>query len=186
MSIGSETKRRRLERERVRSHNRRSSRWSGAPASDTGDFNGIRVEVDESRGGLVKNISFKDVCTRDVINAIVRRFQLQSSLCGNAISAIPVYCNPYFHGVTCKGLLPSVVDLQGFSAQYPAGPIVLDNVVVEGITALDVAAQFSNVNARAGCCEFSCLSERTSPLSDHVVGSTTPIACAFPPLPVPQ
>jgi polygalacturonase len=28
-----------------------SSRWTGAPASDTGDFNGIRVKSDEVAGG---------------------------------------------------------------------------------------------------------------------------------------
>ncbi len=47
------------------------SRWNGAPASDTGDFNGVRVKSDESRGGLVDNIHFSDVCIRDVLNPIV-------------------------------------------------------------------------------------------------------------------
>jgi len=162
-----------------------SSRWSGAPASDTGDFNGIRVKSDESRGGLVKNISFKDVCTRDVINAIVVDSSYNPLFAGTLFPQFQSIAIHNFHGVTCKGLLPSVVDLQGFSAQYPAGPIVLDNVVVEGITALDVAAQFSNVTLGPGAVNFVPFGTNVT-VSDHVVGSTTPIACAFPPLPVPQ
>jgi polygalacturonase len=47
------------------------TRWFGAPASDTDDFNGIRVKSDESRGGPVTNVTFRDVCVRDVINTIL-------------------------------------------------------------------------------------------------------------------
>ena len=35
------------------------------------DFNGIRVKSDESRGGLVNNITYTDVCMRDLPNPII-------------------------------------------------------------------------------------------------------------------
>ncbi len=36
-----------------------------------GDFNGIRVKSDSSRGGSVDNVLFRNVCMRDVNNAIL-------------------------------------------------------------------------------------------------------------------
>ena len=35
------------------------------------DFNGIRIKSDESRGGLVDNITYQDVCLRDMVNGIL-------------------------------------------------------------------------------------------------------------------
>jgi hypothetical protein len=162
-----------------------SSRWSGAPLSDTGDFNGIRVKSDESRGGLVENISFKDVCTRDVVNSIVVDSSYNPLFAGTLFPQFKSITIQNFHGVTCKSLLPQVVNLQGFSAQYPAGPIALDNVVVDGITALDIAAQFSNVTLGPGPVNFVPTGTNLTVTND-IASAATPIACAFPPLPVAQ
>src|SRR5690606_37821904 len=35
------------------------------------DFNGIRIKTDVSRGGVVDNIEYRDICMRDMTNAIL-------------------------------------------------------------------------------------------------------------------
>jgi polygalacturonase len=175
------------------------SRWTGAPSTDTGDFNGIRVKSDESRGGVVDQISFSDICIRDILNPIV----IDSSynpLYGSIPTAagapvVPTY--PIFKSISvtnvrsvqCKALAPGLVILQGFNDMYPAGPITLDNVIVDGITPLDVAAQYSSITLGPGNVNFMPVGTSVF-VTDNVVppasGGAPPKACSFPTLPVPR
>lgn len=161
------------------------SRWSGAPDSDTSDFNGIRVKSDESRGGVVSGITFDHVCTRDLINAIVVDSSYNPLFTGGLYPQFGTVTIQNFHAVTCMSLNPMVVDLQGFNAQFPAGPITLDNVVVDGVTALDVAAQFSSVTLGPGNVNFVPIGLGVATTNDISAG-TGPVPCQFPTLPVPQ
>jgi polygalacturonase len=161
------------------------SRWSGAPASDTADFNGLRVKSDESRGGQVDNITFTDVCMRDMLNPIV----IDSSY--NPLYGGTVY--PDFHAITmknirqvgCKALAPPNVILQGFNDQHPAGPITLDNVVLDGITPLYVYGQYSSVTLGPGNVNFIPSGTHVF-VTNGIVGGAAPKPCSFPPLPVEQ
>jgi polygalacturonase len=162
-----------------------STRWSGAPASDTGDFNGLRVKSDESRGGLVDDIQFHDVCTRDVVNAIVIDSSYNPLFAGALFPHFGTMSVRDFHAVSCKSLLPQVVDLQGFSAAYPAGPITLDNVVVDGITPVDLAAQFSSVTLGPGPVNFVPAGPNVK-ISNVISGGAPPRTCRFPALPLPR
>jgi polygalacturonase len=162
-----------------------ASRWTGAPLSDTGDFNGIRVKSDESRGGPVSGVRFSNVCVRDVVNAIVINSSYNPLFSGTLYPQFHDITIDDFHAVSCISLLPPVVNLQGFNSQFPAGPITLDNVVVDGITPLDLAAQFSNVILGPGDVNFA----PTGP-GVHVTSAITeteaPVTCVFPQLPVPE
>jgi polygalacturonase len=162
-----------------------SSRWTGAPASDTGDFNGIRVKSDESRGGPVSGISFSDVCVRDVINAIVINSSYNPLFSGTLFPQFHDITINNFHGVTCVSQVPQVVNLEGFNTQYPAGPITLNNVIVDGITPLDLAAQFASITLGTGDVNFRPSGPGVS-VTNHITGSEAPAACSFPQLPVPE
>ena len=161
------------------------SRWSGAPDSDTSDFNGVRVKSDESRGGLVSNVTFSDVCTRDIDDPLVIDSSYNPLFGGTLFPQFGSITVQNFHAVTCSSLIPPVVDIQGFNAQYPAGPITLDNVVVDGITPLEVAAQFASVTLGPGNVNFV-PSGNQAVVTNVISGATPPLACSFPPLPAPE
>jgi polygalacturonase len=162
------------------------SRWSGAPDSDTSDFNGVRVKSDESRGGLVEAVSFSDICTRDIDNPLVIDSSYNPLFGGSLFPQFGSISIQNFHAVTCLGLTQPIVDLQGFNATYPAGPITLDNVVVDGISSsVDIASQFANVILGPGSVNFRPSGPGTV-VTDHISGRAAPYACTFPPLPAPE
>ncbi len=162
-----------------------ASRWTGAPASDTGDFNGIRVKSDESRGGSVGGVSFSNVCVRDVINAIVINSSYNPLFSGSLFPEFHDITINNFHSVSCISLLPPVVNLEGFNSQFPAGPLTFNNVIVDGITPLDVAAQFSSVTEGPGYVNFKPVGPGIS-VTDEITEKEAPIPCSFPQLPVPE
>jgi hypothetical protein len=162
------------------------SRWDGAPESDTSDFNGVRVKSDESRGGLVTDISFSDVCTRDIDNPLVIDSSYNPLFGGTLFPQFGSITIRDFHAVTCLSLMQPSVDLQGFNAEYPAGPIMLDNVVVDGISSsVDVASQFASVTLGPGNVNFRPSGTGTV-VTNNISGTTSPLACSFPPLPAPE
>jgi hypothetical protein len=88
--------------------------------------------------------------------------------------------------VSCMSLTPPMVIMQGFNDQHPAGPITLDNVVMDGISPLDIAAQFSTVNLGPGNVNFTPPDGPGVHVTNNITGATTPKQCSFPPLPVAQ
>ncbi len=174
-------------------------RWTGAPASDTGDFNGLRVKSDESRGGIVDGIHFRDVCIRDVLNPIVIDSSYNPLYSGtvytdggaDATTTIPIFKSMDLnnvHAVTCMGLAPGLVIIQGYNANYLAGPITLNNVVVDGISPLDVAAQDTDVILGPGNVNFvpPQTANNSVTVTDSFDGGSVPRSCTFPALPATQ
>jgi polygalacturonase len=173
------------------------ARWNGAPASDTGDFNGIRVKSDESRGGLVDNINFTDVCIRDVLNPIVIDSSYNPLYGGNVTpdagldggSTIPIFKRinlTNVRNVMCMALAPGLVVMQGYSGTYSAGPITLSNVIIDGITPLDVAAQGASIVLGPGNVNFMPPTGNAVTVTNSISGESTPKSCTFPPLPKVQ
>jgi polygalacturonase len=161
------------------------SRWLGAPVSDTGDFNGIRVKSDESRGGPVSNITFSDVCVRDVTNTILINTAYNPLFAGVMYPQFGALTFHNFHSVTCLAQASPIVTLGGFNTTYPAGPITLDNVIVDGVGPQDVAAQFANITLGPGNVNFTPVGMDVN-VTDSRSGTSAPKACYFPPLPAPQ
>jgi polygalacturonase len=162
------------------------SRWFGAPASDTSDFNGIRIKSDESRGGPVSNVTFRDICVRDVIDAILINTAYNPLFAGTMYPKFGSLAFHDFHSVTCLSENAAVVTLGGFNEKFPAGPIVLDNVVVDGIGPAALSAQFANISLGPGPVNFT-PSGRGVTVKDAVSSSAPPpIECHFPALPAPQ
>ena len=161
------------------------SRWSGAPASDTGDFNGIRIKSDESRGGPVSNLTFRDICVRDVINTILVNTAYNPLFAGVSYPQFGAMSFHHFRSVTCLAQDQPVVTLGGFNAKYPAGPITLDDVIVDGIAPVGVAAQFADIALGPGEVNFVPGGLGVN-VTDNVTGTSSPRPCAFPSLPAPE
>jgi polygalacturonase len=159
------------------------SRPVGAGANPA-DANGIRVKSDLSRGGSVNNVTFRDVCMRDMANVILMSTAYNPLFSG---ARPPSFGNITFqdiHHVTCMGKLQPVVTLDGFSAIMPAGPITLDNVVVDNIGPQGVYSAFADIRLGPGDVNFT-PSGRDVTVTNGITGGSTPRACTFPTLPTP-
>jgi polygalacturonase len=116
-----------------------------------GSSNGVRIKSDPSVGGLVSNITYSDVCVRNVRNPIV----VTPRYSGAAGNRIPEYTGIAIRDFHSFGNSSSqTVTLDGFDAAHLLG-ITLDNVVVEGLSAANVRAMFANVTLGPGSVSFT-------------------------------
>ena len=150
------------------------------------DFNGIRVKSDESRGGLVNNISYTDICMRDMTNAILVSTAYNPMFAGTLFPDFRALTFRNLHHVTCKGLGRPVVTLEGFNSTLPLGPVTLDNVVIDNMGKLDVAAEYANIQLGPGDVSFYPSGFDVNVTDHRVPGSSTKRTCVFPTLPTPE
>jgi polygalacturonase len=117
--------------------------------------NGLRIKSDVSRGGVVKNVLYEDVCMRGLASPILLNPRYDASATG---SAIPSFADVTFRNVrhvSCVGATYAPgVTLNGYSDAYPAG-VALDGVVVDGIAAGNVHAQYATVTKGPGPVNFT-------------------------------
>jgi polygalacturonase len=163
------------------------SRPVGEGASP-GDFNGIRVKSDASRGGTVTNVQFQNVCMRDVNNAILMSTAYNPLFSGTMFPQFSDISFKNIHDVTCMGEIQPVVTLNGFSALYPATNIGLDNVIVDWTGPEAVESEFAQINLGPNDVNFSPYigGEDVTVTPNFVPPSAPPINCVFPVLPAPQ
>ena len=99
-----------------------------------GASNGIRIKSDPSRGGLVQDVRYENVCIRNVTNPIV---------------LTPHYTNftgeliPQYRDITLRNvhiLTPGDYILAGLDAQHVLG-VTLDNVFADGLNDSHVLAE---------------------------------------------
>jgi polygalacturonase len=163
------------------------SRPVGQGASP-GDFNGIRVKSDASRGGTVTNVQFRNVCMRDVNNAILMSTAYNPLFSG---TMFPQFSNILFrniHDVGCMAVTQPVVTLNGFSALYPATDIQLDNVVVDWTGPEAVSSEFAQITLGPNDVNFAPYlgGQGVTVTPNFMPPSAPPINCVFPTLPAPQ
>jgi polygalacturonase len=138
-----------------------------------GSSNGIRIKSDSSRGGLVNNITYSDICVRNLSNPILLTPNYSSST-GNAI---PQYTNikiQNFHGESGGSNTPKVT-LDGYDATH-LNSITLDNVVIEGISASNVTASYTDVTLGPGNVNFT-PSGTSVTVTNSIEGTSTPNPC---------
>jgi polygalacturonase len=138
-----------------------------------GSSNGIRIKSDSSRGGLVNNVTYSDVCLRDISNPILLTPKY-STLTG---PDIPQYTNIAFkdiHQVTGGSNTPTVT-LDGYDSSH-LNSVTLDNVVIEGITSAHVTAAYTNVTLGPGAVNFTPSGSGVT-VNSSVSGSSTPNPC---------
>jgi polygalacturonase len=137
-----------------------------------GSSNGIRIKSDSSRGGLVNDVTYEDVCTRDLSNPILLT-PAYSSMTG---SDIPQYTNVTirnFHAVA--GSNTPKVTLDGYDGAH-ANSVTLDNVVVDGITSANVSASYTHVTLGPGAVNFTPSGTGVT-VTNSVSGSSAPVDC---------
>jgi polygalacturonase len=153
--------------------------------SSLADSNGIRVKSDSSRGGQVKNIAFRNVCMRDVSNALLVSTAYNPLFAGTNFPQFSDLTFRNIHYQTCLTTGAPVVTLDGFSVAYPARDITLDNVAIDNIGPGDVAAEFSSITLGPGDVNFVPSGPGVT-VVDDIAGPSNPISCSFPTLPAPQ
>ena len=137
-----------------------------------GDSNGIRIKSDSSRGGLVNDVTYSDVCVRDLSNPILLT-PYYSSATG---SDIPQYTNITIQGFhALAGTNVPSVTLDGYDAAH-LNSVTLDNVVVDGISASNVTASYTNITLGPGSVDFVPSGTGVTVTND-VAGSSQPNAC---------
>jgi polygalacturonase len=159
------------------------SRSVGWDATDA-DFNGIRIKSDISRGGLVENISYRDICMRDQNNPLLISTAYNPLYAGDLHPEFGRVDLQNIRHVTCMNTKPLVVNIEGHSKVRRAGPVVLDNVVIDNIGPLNVYAEYADVVIGPGGANFRPAGVDVR-LTDETSGDTPAKECVFPKLPAP-
>ena len=136
-----------------------------------GSSNGIRIKSDSSSGGLVTNVTYSDVCVRDLANPIVLD-PMYSTAAGSSIPTFSGIVIRNFHslGTTVK----PTITLNGYDASHLTG-ITLDNVVLDDSPTMK--ASYANVNLGPGTVSFTPSGTGVT-VANGVSGASTPNACA--------
>jgi polygalacturonase len=121
----------------------------GMPKSD---LNGIRIKSDLSKGGLVTDITYRDICIRDMQNPIL----LSPHYSDAQGSLVPQYTKLLFNDVfMVKGSHPEVepvITLQGFDAQHMLSA-TFDHVTIDWTPT--IKAEFANLETGPGEVNFT-------------------------------
>lgn len=138
-----------------------------------GSSNGIRIKSDTSRGGLVNNVTYSDVCVRNLSNPILLTPKYSTA----TGPSIPQYTNikiQNFHGVSGGSNTP-LVTLDGYDSSH-MNSITLDNVVIDGISSGSVTASYTNVTLGPGNVNFTPSGTNVN-VTSGISGSSTPNPC---------
>ena len=133
-----------------------------------GADNGIRIKSDRSRGGLVQNVSYENVCMRDVANPIL----LTSMYTTFPGTRLPIYRDILLkdvHSVTAGWFT-----LLGLDAEHKLG-VTLDNVTVDGLRPEEVIAE--NADVRMGRRGNLALSGKGVSVQGSGEAAAVPISC---------
>ena len=114
-----------------------------------GADNGIRIKSDRSRGGLVQNVSYENVCMRDVANPIVMT-SMYTTLPGDRL---PVYRDILLRNV--HSLTPGWVTFLGLDAGHKLG-VTLDNVTLDGQRPGEMSSQNADLKIGGSGPPLSC------------------------------
>ncbi|MFL5303596.1 MAG: glycoside hydrolase family 28 protein [Polyangia bacterium] len=138
-----------------------------------GSSNGIRIKSDSSRGGLVNNVSYTDVCMRNVSNTILLT-PFYSTMTGSAI--------PQFTNITIKdvhvvsgGSNAPKVTLDGYDSSH-LNSVTLDNVIVDGVSPSNVSASYTKVTLGPGNVNFMPSGTGVT-VTNNISGTSTPNPC---------
>jgi polygalacturonase len=158
MSIGSET-------------NGNVSAVRVTDLSIDGADNGIRIKSNSSRGGLVHDVVYQDVCIRDTKNPIL--MDTHYSFYGKVRNLLPVFNDIVLRDVHVLG--GGKITLEGYDAAHRLG-IQFDNVIFEPQQLIKLIASHADITLGPGQVNFL-------PIGDDVnisgrSGRGGPLSCA--------
>ena len=136
MSIGSET-------------NGGASAIRVTDLSIDGADNGIRIKSNSSRGGLVHDVVYEDVCIRDTANPIY--MDSNYSFYGTARDQLPQFTDIVLRDVRILG--GGKITLDGFDDSHRLG-IAFDNVILENPAEVKFTGKYADVKLGPGPVNF--------------------------------
>jgi pectate lyase len=155
------------------------------------DINGIRIKSDVSRGGLVSDVLYENVCIRNLPFPLIINPHYDRTKTG---TLFPTYRNIFLrniHAVASQGAgsapaaTPQVV-LLGLDQAHRTSA-VLDNVVVDGVAPANVESQFADLTLGPHPVNFTPTDTDSPPGSPSTVTvnslppvAATPVSCDFP------
>jgi polygalacturonase len=152
------------------------------------DFNGIRIKSDESRGGIVDNIRYEDICMRDMVNAILVSTAYNPLFAGASYPDFRHLSFKNVRHVTCKGVQQPIVKLSGYNPTLRP-TIDLDNVVLDNFDPdVSAFASYATLNMGPGPVSFERMPLGHDVTLNDNIDRQSPLApktCKFPVLPTP-
>lgn len=147
-------------------------RISFAGDRTNGNQTGIRIKSDVSRGGLVQNVTYRNICMQNVRHAIVFDPFYTAAATGNLI---PQFSNIKLQNVhaTTEGS----VKMQGHDADAPL-TLTLNNVQIDGIKSSDITQQYATYTLGPDPVNFaSMLIGSSVSVNNNVSNSNPPLDC---------
>jgi len=114
-----------------------------------GADNGIRIKSNSSRGGLVHDVVYEDVCIRDTRNPIM--MDSNYSFYGAARDKLPTFNDIVLRNVRVFG--PGTITLDGYDEEHRLG-ISFDNVTLSDPAAVKMSAGHADVKIGPGAVNF--------------------------------
>ena len=111
-----------------------------------GADNGLRIKSNVTRGGLVHDVVFEDVCIRDTANPVFMDTSYSAHV-SKGEHRVPVFRDIVIRDVRVEGA--GKVTLEGFDAAHRLG-IQFDNVVFDDPGAIKISAKHADVKAGPG------------------------------------
>jgi polygalacturonase len=114
-----------------------------------GADNGLRIKSNSSKGGLVQDVVYSDVCIRNTKNPILMDSDYEHF--GKAGDRLPMFTGIELHDVRVKG--GGTVTLQGFDELHRLG-IAFDNVHFDSRAATKIVAEHAGLESGPGPVNF--------------------------------
>jgi len=111
-----------------------------------GSDNGLRIKSNITRGGLVHDVVFEDVCIRDTANPVLMDTSYTAHV-SKADSKPPVFRDITVRNVRVEG--GGKVTLEGLDAEHRVG-IQFDNVIFDDPAQIKISATHADVKAGPG------------------------------------
>jgi polygalacturonase len=144
-----------------------------------GADNGIRIKSNSSRGGLVHDVVYEDVCIKDTANPIY--MDSNYSFRGEATDKLPAFTDIVLRNVRIIG--SGKITLDGFDALHHLG-MRFDNVHVDTPGAVKVSADHGDFTLGPGPVNFVLAGEDVKVVNSSGPGSPNACSDKFVPLPV--
>jgi polygalacturonase len=114
-----------------------------------GADNGLRIKSNSSKGGLVQDVVYSDVCIRNTKNPILMDSDYEHF--GKAGDRLPMFTAIELHDVRVEG--GGTVTLQGFDEQHRLG-MTFDNVHFDSRAATKILAEHAGLKFGPGPVNF--------------------------------
>jgi polygalacturonase len=144
-----------------------------------GADNGIRIKSNSSRGGLVHDVHYEDVCIRDTKNPIL--MDSNYSYFGEARDKLPTFTDILLRNVRIFG--SGKITLDGYDAKHRLG-IRFDNVLLENPSAIQVTGVHADVQTGPGPVNFHAAGQDVTVAGSP--GPGTPNSCDAKFVPYPE